>query len=582
MDLDNNGSTMSNNNDSNSNNSKKHKVENGLIDIISIIKNSNNNIKPNSTTLQKAVVKNGIDIISIIKNNHGNAKDEAQKQQKNITNYKNKEVIVDVASDNNTIKDTNICSSSCSSDHDMKHNDDDNKSDEEFTNEIMHNYKKKQEQQKPLLSINIKNEETGNNDMVFITINVSASNNYNDNNNKYLWNMHEEEDFTNNHLKDVLIPLYAFDIESSVSAIKTTTLSSQSHTNDNNLNIKIQQNENPFPKKKGSAMHHYAFDSKKAISSIMKDNNNIDIKLLKQLLEICLLLQNNKSKQEKIMQSNDNGITNETTAYNNTMIHKRYNNEKIINDIIIPLIMNQIIYISIIIITNEDNNDDYYPKLKIIFQVSSKISSSILSPDTIPLRTLSLNSFSNKKNNNNYYYAKLFRIFLSIFYPHSLINDIVQKQQQQNGTKKKNEEEDVAILTSNTIYSIIDNQHCIIEDEENNNMMEIPKLKPILRPYQTIALQWMISREQIQPKNDNYDDNSFWKLSWLVLYNNKCIPLYEYARKEKNENDNDDLLYYNPFSGWLVQSIAIVKRTMMGINDDDDVTTPLLRGGKYI
>ena len=70
-------------------------------------------------------------------------------------------------------------------------------------------------------------------------------------------------------------------------------------------------------------------------------------------------------------------------------------------------------------------------------------------------------------------------------------------------------------------------------------------------------------------------DNYLWTLPWLVLCENKCVPLYEL---ENNHDLKGILLYYNPYSGWLVHNKDLLKYVMLGNGYDNHDNT--LRGGK--
>jgi hypothetical protein len=187
---------------------------------------------------------------------------------------------------------------------------------------------------------------------------------------------------------------------------------------------------------------------------------------------------------------------------------------------------------------------------------------------------------SDKKLDSRHYACMIQDSFRLLFHSNSCLENLLFSSSMSSfKVARKNGKQGEQKITAKSVYKAVDNVHSHRFEKQQNsnqgdqsNLENIPGLVPKLREYQKAAVQWMLERE-----NGQYNDRG-WEICWIAM---KCC--------NRNNNDNDSstsfdtdekddiiplykwkplegthFLFYNPFTGWLVDSYDGAKVSTVG------------------
>lgn len=173
-----------------------------------------------------------------------------------------------------------------------------------------------------------------------------------------------------------------------------------------------------------------------------------------------------------------------------------------------------------------------------------------------------------KKNIGNKDLAIMLQDALKVIFDDDMLSHFLLEPRKEPNSKFKLVEE--SVITAQMIYHAVDNAHVSsFEDIESNTdykknePLPIKGLVPRLRKYQEAAVTWMVQRES------GIFTYTGWEICWFVfvidMNGATIVPLYIWRKQPCS--DAEEIILYNPFSGWLVKGYNNAKLYTVGDGD---------------
>jgi hypothetical protein len=222
------------------------------------------------------------------------------------------------------------------------------------------------------------------------------------------------------------------------------------------------------------------------------------------------------------------------------------------------------------------------------------------SPNVLP-RSVPLRRPKSKKKMDCRHYAFMIQESFPLLFQSTCLDVLLSSSSSSSlycsSVVHKNRKSDEQKITAKCVYKAVDNVHSYRFEKENNSIeMEektpldesdqskrhpridalenIPGLVPKLREYQKAAVQWMLEREHGQY------DNRGWEICWVAIRcsnrdnDNDSFQYFDAGEKDHilplykwKASGDTNYLFYNPFTGWLVDSYDGAKLSTVGSGD---------------